>query len=881
MPFSRTLLALCSILTLGAALPATSPSSAPATQPVTPAPVPLLSPEQEAQTFNLPEGLRAEVVASEPLVQHPVAIAFDADGRLWVCEMRNYMPDTTGWQETKPTGRISILEDTDGDGRMDKSSIFLDHLVLPRAIGFAAGGVLVGTPPNLLFCRDTNGDDQCDEQQMIATDYGVPENPENFANGLLWGLDNWMYNAGYPRRLHLAAPAPLAGRISSALQPTTQPFTFSPIPTLGQWGICHDDANRLFFNTNSDHLRASLIGPHYSSRNPTSPVSLADTQIAKDQAIFPAHPTTVNRGYRPGFLRSDGTLAAFTAACSPHIYRGDLLPADFYGNAFCCDPSANVVRRSILTEDADGIHLTARNAYDNKEFIASTYERFRPVNIQTGPDGALYIVDMHHGLIQHKMSLTQYAKENYQKKQLDKHLLTGRIFRIVPTHGMGSPMHFPQLSKASSTDLVQLLTHKNGWLRDTAQRLLVERADATTGDPLRNLALHGTDWTHRFHALWTLDGMSELDLPTLTSALGDPEPKMRAAAIRLSEPHLATGRLLADVLKLKDDPAPQVQLQVILSLSPLETLDVQAALRALLLTHAYDATFRECAISGLAHREIPFLVSIFSDPAWSERSDDRAATRAATLTDIARSITRRHQPDEMLSLATLIGSPSPSGRGQGEGASDQPAARPPLAAWQQLALLESIPDPRKDAFGQSHPISLTTRPAALDSLASSANPAIRKRTAKVEALFTWPGKPTPPHPPVRPLTAIEQQRFDQGKLVFAKTCAACHQPDGAGQEGKAPPFVGSPWIAGPDTRLIRIVLHGVRGPLTVGDHKFNLDMPALATLTDDQIGSVLTFVRRSFGHSADPVDPVKVQSIRDWTQAKKDGWTEKELLEVR
>jgi putative membrane-bound dehydrogenase-like protein len=876
-------------LILAALLATTAPSTAPTTQPLKP--VPLLTPEQEAQTFNLPEGLRAEVVASEPMVQHPVAIAWDPDGRLFVAEMRNYMPDLYGSQELKPTGRISILEDTNHDGRMDKSTVFLDHLVLPRAIGFAYDGVLVGTPPNLLFCRDTNHDGKCDEQQIIATNFGVPENPENFANGLLHNIDNQIYNADHTQRLSLAAPR--AGRVPSpspsgrgqgegARENQNVSFTFSPIPNLGQWGISHDDWGRLFFNANSDHLRASLIPPHYSSRNPSSPMAIADTQIAKDQTVFPSHASTENRGYRANFLREDGTLKEFTAACSPHIYRGDLLPPDFYGNAFICEATANLVRRSIITEK-DG-KLSATNAYNGKEFIASTYERFRPTSIQTGPDGALYIVDMHHGIIQHKMSLTPYARDQYKAKQLDQHLRTGRIFRIVPqrdTRAGIPPVHSsPRFSSYSTQELVQQLTHPSAWWRDTSQRFLVEKKDPTTIEPLQRLARTGKSPIHRLQALWTLDGMDQLDDTTLEYALHDPNPKIRANAIRLAErqPHL-----LPEVLELSRDPDIDVLLQFTLSLSAVPEERAESALAKILHDHADNPMLRQAAISGLAHRETIFLTRLLHDPTWSTRTDAGDA-RATVLTDIARSITRRKQPDEMLALTDLIASaPSPSGRGQGEGTLDNqrfPKAQPP--DWQSLALLESIPETPKDTFGFSRPLPLQEKPKSLDLLAASTSDTIRQRAAKVDALFTWPGKPAPPRPPVKPLTIEEQKLFDLGKVRFEKTCAQCHKSDGQGQEGKAPPLAGSPWAQGPESRLIRIVLHGAKGPFQVGDKTWNLDMPAWQSALDDTtIAAILTYIRRSFGHEANPIDPTKVQSIRDWGQARRDGWTEKELLEVK
>jgi putative membrane-bound dehydrogenase-like protein len=827
------LLAATATLTALASSPATAPAIAPATQPV-----PLLTPEQEAATFDLPAGFRAEVVAAEPMVEHPVHIAFDPDGRMWVAEMRSYMPDTEGWGETKPLGRVSVLEDTDGDGRMDKSTVFADKLVLPRSVGFAGDGVLIASPPNLFFCRDTDGDGKADMRETVLTDAGTVGNPENSFNGLLYNLDNWIYNANYEKRMrHLGG-----GK-----------FAYEPIPDLGQFGISQDDYGRMFFDTNSDYLRGTLVPPHYMRRNKTSPGTLANTRIANDQPVFPAHAATLNRGYRPEFVHPDGKLKAFTAACSPWVYRGDLFPAEFYGNVFVAEATSNLVRRSVFTEKNAG--LTAKNAYDGREFIASNYERFRPVNFATGPEGALYVVDMHHGLIQHRISITDYAKENYKAKQLNKFLRTGRIFRIVPD-GKPTPVVKPNLSKAASEQLVEALKHPNGWWRDTAQRLLVERKDEAAIPALREIVQQGADPIHRLHALWTLDGIAGNDTATLLAALRDGDAKVRANAIRLAEPHMKGWDAATAVMALKDDESADVRLQFVLTMSG-EKRD--AAVADVLRAHGEDSMLREAAVSGMAGREIDFLERLLNDPQWAESS----AACHDVICDVARSVTRRYDGKEMLRLAELIG------------------AQPPERQWQQAAMLEAIPVVKRDDFGSEKAIEVARKPAAVDVLASSTNKSLANGSKKIAALFQWPGKPIPPRPKVAPLTPAQKELFEVGRQQYALVCAQCHQPDGMGAPGKAPRLRNSPWALGPDKRLIRIVLHGLKGPIKVDDTVWNLDMPSWAALSDEQIAGVLTYVRREWGHEAAAVNPADVQSIRDWNQARKDGWTEAELLQIK
>jgi mono/diheme cytochrome c family protein len=284
-----------------------------------------------------------------------------------------------------------------------------------------------------------------------------------------------------------------------------------------------------------------------------------------------------------------------------------------------------------------------------------------------------------------------------------------------------------------------------------------------------------------------------------------------------------------------------------------------AAVATLLAMTADDYKLREAAVSGLAFREIAFLRRLLNDSTWEAKD----AARADVFTDVARAVTRRDDPAEMLQLVELIG--------------ELPTER----QWQQLALLEAIPAARKDAFGAAKAIPVAAKPVAIATLSASSSKSVRAGAEKIAALFEWPGKPTPPRPPVPPLTAKQRALFEIGREQFTKVCAQCHQPDGMGLEGKAPPLRGSPWLNGPPSRVIRIVLHGMRGPVEVDGKVWNLEMAALGSMTDEQIAGTLTFLRRSWGHEASPIEPEVVANIRDWTQARRDGWTVRELLEMK
>src|SRR6266511_469704 len=514
-------------------------------------PAPALAPDQALKTFKLQLGFRLELVAGEPLVQDPVQIAFDPDGRLWVLEMRGFMRNLEDTGAFEKIGSVAVLEDTDGDGRMDRRTVFLDGLVMPRALALARDGALVAEPPNLWFCRDTNGDLRCDEKVMVANDYATEDapklgpraNPEHAANGLLRALDNWIYSANHTARF----------------RDTDGTWQREATIFRGQWGISQDDFGRLFYNANEDPLRADFVPSAYLGRNPHyRNAAGVNVKLYDEKAVWPGRGNPgVNRGYRTGQLRPDGTLATFTAACAPLVYRGDNFPDEFRGNVFVCEPAGNLIKRYLL--EHHGVSFKAKNAYDKAEFLASTDERFRPVNLNNGPDGCLYIVDLYHGILQHHLYITSYLRQQILDRTLEQHTDLGRIYRVVNEAKPAGPRQ--KLSKASPEELVKSLSHPNGWWRDTAQRLLVERNDSRAVAPLKQLAVSGDKPLGRLNGLWTLDGMRQLDVATLTKVISDPHPKVRAAAMRVSEPLLKNQpELLNELLKHAGDPAPDARL---------------------------------------------------------------------------------------------------------------------------------------------------------------------------------------------------------------------------------------------------------------------------------------------------------------------------------
>ncbi|MEX1238353.1 MAG: dehydrogenase, partial [Cyclobacteriaceae bacterium] len=472
------------------------------------------TPEEELESFQTESGLMIELVAAEPMVQDPVVCTFDEDGRLWVVEMRSYMPDVDGEGEREPIGRVSVLEDKDEDGVMDRSTVYLDSLVMPRALAITSDGVLVVWEEALWITKDTNGDLVADSRTLVDSLYAGSKLPEHSPNGMWRGIDNWYYNAKSRFRYRL---------VNGVWKKDSTEFR-------GQWGISHDDAGRLYYNYNWSQLHADLVPPNYLSRNKNhTAITGIDYGLTLDRRVYPIRPTpAVNRGYIPGILDEEQRLKEFTAACSPLVYRGTALPREFYGNAFVCEPSGNLIKRNIVK--SEDLHLAAQDPNPGKEFLASTDERFRPVHLAQGPDGALYVVDMYRGLIQHKAYVTPYLREQSLSRKLVQPIHRGRIWRIVPENWKTAGT--VKLSQLQPEQLIGYLSHGDGWYRDIAQRLLVDRKDKIVLQPLTQLALKGENPIGRFHALWTLEGLGLLSPNLLFPLLTDVNPLVSSTALR-------------------------------------------------------------------------------------------------------------------------------------------------------------------------------------------------------------------------------------------------------------------------------------------------------------------------------------------------------------
>lgn len=799
---------------------------------------PVLTPYEALATFALDPRFEIELVAAEPLVEDPVQVAWSADGRMWVCEMRGFMPDVDGTGELLPVGRISVLDDTDGDGVMDVATRFLEHLVLPRAIAPSHGGLLVILPPDLLFYRDRFGDGRADEMLVLHTGFGGIESPEHAGNGLLYGHDNRFHLSQHPLRFTFDG----------------QEIATERTPGHGQWGIAKDDAGRIFTTTNSDPLRADLVPLHYGSRNPDLAWLVGvNERVSQDFDTWPSRITPgVNRGYQKGTLRDDFTLARVTAACGPAIDRGGLFPDDARGNAFIAEPAGNLVKRCVLSEPADG-RLVGTAAYERREFLTSTDERFRPVNLGTGPDGALYVVDLYRGVIQHRVFVTSFLRKQVVARGLESPVGLGRIWRIRPK---GAPLEGrPALDRATDDQLVAALAHRNGWWRDTAQRLLVERRATATEGALRAMLERGPTAAARLHALWTLDGLGRATLGDAAHAAEDDAREVRVAALRVAERSLERAPGLDLVEEHLRDGDPVVRRQAVLSLGESRAPRAFALLRDTLIESAADRAIRSAVLSGAFGWELELLDGALSSDAFATPGPGRVEAVREVVDVLWRSKDRAR-------LAGLV-----------ERAATAADGRP----WQAEAILDALVGRLK--IGTDYPRTLVVahEPAGWAALARRSD-GLGRLASNVDARVAWPGRVgyEAARGPAA-LTEAERMLYSRGERLYAAVCASCHQADGAGLPGTAPSLAGADWVLGDEERFAKILLHGLAGELIRDGRVWNGDMPRAAARTDLQIASILTYVRRSFGNEAPPVGPDTVNEVRRRTATRIEPWTSAEL----
>ena len=572
-----------------------------------------LSPEQSLQHFQLADGsrLQLEIVAAEPLVVDPVATAFDEAGRMFVAENRGY---PTGPGEGKPpAGVVALLEDTDGDGVFDKRTNFAEGLSYPNGLLPWRGGIFVTCAPDIFFLKDTNGDGRADMRKVVLTGFHIKSTTQLRVSHPKLGLDGWVWVTAGLQGGDVESPENATqGKVSFAksdgrFHPDT--FEFTTVSGQAQFGLTFDDYGNKFICANRNPIWHTVLQPHHLKRNPSFAFSQTVQIVGSAGAealVYPLSRDTTTAGYHPTLL-TKLHLGSFTSACGTLIFRGGALGPDFYGNAFICEPAQNLVQRRILA--STGGSFDARLAYQGKDFLATPDTWSRIVYADFGPDGALYLTDFYRKTLDHPRYLPEGIRETADFVSGNTQ---GRIYRVAPsakTRRVAWRNH--SLAGADVKRLVLALDHAEGWRRETARRLLLERNDANAIAPLQRLAGKGETEAGSVAALWLLDNLGRLDRPTLTAALKDKRPRVREAAVRLMEPRLKTDSKLADVLlAMRVDSDSKVRFHQAVALGEVDRPDKLKSLAGIAMANPGDLWTRAAVLSSIGADSKAFAMNV-------------------------------------------------------------------------------------------------------------------------------------------------------------------------------------------------------------------------------------------------------------------------------
>jgi putative membrane-bound dehydrogenase-like protein len=673
--------------------------------------------------------MKVELVASEPQIESPVAMAFDEDGRLFVVEMVDYPNGPAPGQP--PEGRIKVLEDKDGDGYYETSRVLVDKLLFANGVLPWKGGAIVTCAPNILYMREAQerqfGGLHPIDKDVLYEGFST-QNPQLRVSFPTLGPDGWVYVANGLRggqvRQVIAVPGTNGQRrLVSEEKPVNlggMDFRFDPIygrheaiSGMGQYGLTFDDWGDRFVCDNNHHLRHVVLPNRYLKRNPylAVPAVLEDTselEASVPGAGAKVYPISKN------WTTSNLHAGRFTAACGVFVYRGTLLPEPYRGAVFTCEPTGNLIHCEILTQN--GATYRSRPPVDAQEFLATPDDWCRPVFITTGPDGAMYFVDMNRAVIEHP----EWMPEELRKRpDLTWGKNTGRIWRIVP-EGRTAKRPRPHLSTATTAELVNLLEHADDWWRTTGQRLLLERQDPVATEPLRRM-LSSKLPQPRLLAAWLLENRGELREAEDLILLRDQHPRVREQAVLLSERWLReSGAVQQAVAGLAEDRDPQVRFQVALSLSYWDDDRVVGPLADIARAGADDHWTRTAVASAVPERSgllidrllsaqprpAAGILALLHDLASVVGARQETAEFASVLTSLNRLAGPEAVPVEMTVLGGLADGTGRRGKQLAAVLAAFPENDRPLAAW------------ASGAFGKAAAIAAETRRPAGERLAA-------------------------------------------------------------------------------------------------------------------------------------------------------------------
>lgn len=604
-------------------------------------------PSAAVQTFQIVDDFQLELFAAEPNVADPVELCFDENGGLYVAEMLDYPFDPKAGDQ--PASRIRYLEDSDHDGRIDKATLFADHLLQATSVFPWKGGIFVASAPDILYLKDTDGDHVADLREVWYTGFDTNVSPEARITNFRFGYDNWIYAANNGRPGEIKSPKfpdrkPVFIRgFDFRFHPGTGEFAPATGPT--QFGMTFNQWGDRFMSQNTVHLRHAVLPARYVLRNAFfAPPSLLQYVPEDDPSNSVVYPLTKPQQWRvertqvrqerydetkPGRVELVG--GHFTAATGATVYLGDAFGPDFYGNVFIADANGGLVHRELLFDK--GVTYRSEPRPVGKEFLASSDPWHRPVNLANAPDGNLYVMDFYREYIEEPASIPMAIQK---RLQLDFYRGTdrGRIWRIKPKKPAVERGLEVSLGTASTAELVELLAHANAWHRRTAQRLLLEKQDGSAAEALRKMAAEGPTPESKLHALWTLDGLGALTSAEVKAALAAEHPEVRRHAVRLAEGFLP--ELANTVVGMQSDEDPKVRLQVALTLGEID--GSQKAVAAMAAANAADPWFRAALLTSANGRPFDVLNRLLSSHRDFFSDGDDAEGRREFLAGLAAQI---------------------------------------------------------------------------------------------------------------------------------------------------------------------------------------------------------------------------------------------------
>lgn len=731
-----------------------------------------LTPTEAAEAMVISDEFVVEAVASEPMVQEPVLCVWDGDGAMYVAEMRSYMQDENG-EGTKSlrNGRVKKLVDDDGDGIMDRATVFVDGLNLPRMILPLDDRIAVVETDNtsVWSYRDTTGDGVADEKKLLFKGRAGSgtQSVEHQDSGLIWNLDNWIY-VSYARERY---------RFTDGVwRSESYPGHWA------QWGLDRDDEGRIYYSDNSAPLKSVQVPRLYldhikraSGRHPKFPPSVG---FPYDHEFLEV-PHLVQRDDRGG---TNAPRERFTSLCGQSVFRGDSFPQELRGNYFVCDPTLHVVRRARI-ENQNGKLMLQKTEKPEEEFLTSHDFYFRPVNTATGPDGCLYVVDMCRGIIQDAPWYNDSAREFARKSKVNQVVQKGRIWRV--RHRDHKPRPRSQMLSESTGELIRHFESRNGWVRDTAQKLILLREDRDSVAPLLEAIVRFDEHAPlvRLHALWTLEGMGRADR-SVARVLGDRDSRLRSAAIRIGEAKIKKGdkEFLTQLATLVGDREPEVAKQLILTLGWSKDPEATALIEQAVRNHlGHDGVFL-AAMASLWGKDTPLLRSMRDGSLFKGKNQPVVAQRWL------------------------------------EGLN--------LSKRQDLQLPKEYSSKQKWLIGH-------------------------------------------------------------GETIYFNSCRTCHGVNGLGEKipgtelTLAPPLVNSPRVKGDPEKLLRILLHGLHGPVNGKTYGAGIMVPiaALGHTDPNRITQIANYLRYAWGHEIPPFDVELTKKVITESKGRKTPWTLQELEE--